>query len=187
MTPRAQVNLDSSTYELFAQYIRTAHKKILQPEIEMTTPSHSPALHSMYMENTKTKANFKRLINTSHFQHTDEIHSNQLTATHLRDNIQITPKSLANAILSISMSELAAKATNDAYYLLTRLSLSPHRIALIEKRPYKACPLCFTELGICEQNNQYHSFYDCLIPKFKRKFLYFTWYQFAGIFIKTDK
>ena len=136
----------------------------------MDTPSHSPALHSMYIENTKNKINFKRLINKVRFQHVYEILTNQLTSRHLRDNIHITPKPLANPISSISALELSAKATNNAYYLLTRLSLSPHRRALIEKRPDRACPLCFTELGICEQNNQHNNLYGCLIFQFMRKF-----------------
>ena len=187
LVTRAQADIDLNTYKLFAQYISTAHKELLRPQTELEIPSHSPSLQSIYIGNTKSKTSFKRLINRVRFQHTNEILTNQLTSRHLRDNIHVTPKQLANTISSISATELSARATNNAYYILTRLSLSPHRIALIEKRPDKACPLCFTELGISERNNQYHNFFSCLIPQFMRKFLYYTWYKHAGIFINVDE
>ena len=187
LVTRAQADIDLNTYKLFAQYISTAHKELLRPQTELEIPSHSPSLQSIYIGNTKSKTSFKRLINRVRFQHTNEILTNQLTSRHLRDNIHVTPKQLANTISSISATELSARATNNAYYILTRLSLSPHRIALIEKRPDKACPLCFKELGITERNNQYHNFFSCLIPQFMRKFLYYTWYKHAGIFINVDE
>ena len=84
------------------------------------------------------------------------------------------------------MPDLAARATNNAYYILTRLSLSPHRTALIEKRQDRACPLCFTQLGIIEVNDQLHNFYNCLTAQFMKKFLYYAWFKFAGIFMNTD-
>ena len=84
------------------------------------------------------------------------------------------------------MPELAAKATNNSYYLLTRLSLTPHKIAKIEKLQERACPICFTELGVTEVNDPVHIFYNCMTAVFMRRLLYHTWFKFAGIFINTD-
>ena len=84
------------------------------------------------------------------------------------------------------MPELAAKATNNSYYLLTRLSCTPHKIAKIEKLQERACPLCFTELGVTKVNDLVHILYNCMTAIFMWCLLYHTWFKFAGIFINTD-
>ena len=108
-----------------------------------------------------------------------------MTQRHSRDGISVTPEQLSKSLSNISHQYLSSQATNNAYLLLLRLILSPHRVAQIEKIMEKPCTLCFILIGKAFIKDQYHTQFGCVLAKYLRKILTFLWYKHCNITINT--
>ena len=89
-------------------------------------------------------------------------------------------------MVSISNEKISAKATNNAYCLLARVTLTPQRISHIEGLPNRVCPICFVEKGRDERNDQFHIYNNCVTSRFMKRFLPLSRYNHDGIFINMS-